>query len=66
MEAIDAIPSSERPARLGRVQLYINPTECICCGACALECPVNAIFDEDDVPEKWSGAIEENAAFFAR
>ena len=27
-------------------QLYINPEECIDCGACEPECPVEAIFEE--------------------
>ena len=31
--------------------VYINPDECIDCGACVPECPVNAIFAEDEVPE---------------
>ena len=31
--------------------LYIDPDECIYCGACEPACPVNAIFAEDDVPD---------------
>ena len=34
----------------GEVQLYINPEECIDCGACEPACPVSAIFTEDDLP----------------
>ena len=34
----------------GEIQLYINPDECIDCGACEPACPVTAIFAEDDVP----------------
>ena len=30
--------------------LYIDPDECIDCGACEPACPVTAIFAEDDVP----------------
>ena len=30
--------------------MFINPSECIDCGACVPECPVNAIFAEDEVP----------------
>jgi len=30
--------------------LYIDPQECIDCGACVPECPVEAIFDETQVP----------------
>jgi NAD-dependent dihydropyrimidine dehydrogenase PreA subunit len=34
----------------GPDQLYIHPDECIDCGACEPECPVTAIFPEEDVP----------------
>ncbi len=34
--------------------LYIHPEECIDCGACEPECPVEAIFPEDEVPDKWN------------
>jgi NAD-dependent dihydropyrimidine dehydrogenase PreA subunit len=39
---------------------YINPDECIDCGACEPECPVEAIFAEDSVPEQWLSYIEKN------
>jgi len=32
-------------------KLYIDPDECIDCGACEPVCPVTAIFAEDDVPD---------------
>lgn len=41
--------------------LVINPDECIHCGACESVCPVNAIFEDDDVPEKWAEYKELNA-----
>ena len=41
--------------------LVIDPEECIDCGACVPECPVEAIFEEDDVPAKWADYIELNA-----
>lgn len=44
--------------------LYIEPDECIDCGACEPECPVEAIFPEDEVPEKWHEYIEINRAYF--
>ena len=34
----------------GEAQLYIDPNECIDCGACEPACPVSAIFAEEDVP----------------
>ena len=42
-------------------QLYIDPDDCIDCGACVPECPVQAIFQEDDVPAKWAGFVRLNA-----
>jgi ferredoxin len=45
-------------------QLVIDPLECIDCAACEPECPVEAIFDIGDLPEKWSLYIEKNAKFF--
>ena len=31
------------------LQLYINPDECIDCGACIDECPVEAIYEDEDI-----------------
>ena len=31
--------------------LYIDPDECIDCGACVPECPVEAIYDETQLPD---------------
>lgn len=45
-------------------QLFINPVECIDCGLCEPECPVDAIFMEDEVPEKWKSFIQLNADYF--
>jgi ferredoxin len=42
-------------------QLYIDPSDCIDCGACIPECPVEAIFYEGDVPAKWAGYVALNA-----
>jgi len=48
----------------GHKQLYINPAECIDCGACEPACPVAAIFIADEVPEKWASYTPLNAKFF--
>ena len=41
----------------------IDPEECIDCGACEPECPVEAIFPEDALPEKWLPFVKINALF---
>jgi ferredoxin len=38
----------------GKNSLAINPDECIDCGACEPECPTTAIFEESELPSKWS------------
>jgi len=35
----------------GENMLVIHPDECIDCGVCEPECPVDAIFSEDELPE---------------
>ena len=45
-------------------QLFINPDECIDCGACEPACPVTAIFEESAVPDEWKSFIKVNADFF--
>lgn len=48
------------------VMLYIQPDECIDCGACVPECPVNAIFPADQVPPQWKSYIQKNADYFKK
>ncbi|RME26532.1 MAG: ferredoxin family protein [Deltaproteobacteria bacterium] len=45
----------------GENMLVIDPVECIDCGACVPECPAEAIYLDEDVPEKWKEYIELNA-----
>ena len=40
--------------------LVIDPDECIDCGACVPECPVEAIFADTDVPDEEESWIERN------
>jgi len=63
---IRAIPNDERQHRLAGIQMFVNPGECIGCWACIPVCPVNAIFEDDNVPEQWHHYIAENARFFER
>lgn len=40
--------------------LAIDPDDCIDCDACVAECPVDAIYPDDEVPDKWADYIELN------
>src|SRR5271157_661720 len=46
--------------------LYIDPVECIDCGACVPVCPVSAIFPLDDLPDKWKSFTEVNAQYYQK
>jgi NAD-dependent dihydropyrimidine dehydrogenase PreA subunit len=48
----------------GARALYINPDECVDCGACRLECEVGAIYYETDLPDDEHKHLADNAAFF--
>ena len=50
----------------GTDQYYINPDECIDCGACEPECPVEAIYSDDWVPENMRMFIEKNSNHFSK
>lgn len=45
--------------------MYINPDECVECGACKLLCEVDAIYHESELPESERKFLADNAAFFA-
>jgi len=45
----------------GDKMVYIHPDECIDCEACVPECPVDAIFHEDNLPAEWKDFKELNA-----
>ncbi len=46
------------------MMLYIDPAECIDCGACEPACPVTAIFAEDDVPDDEKAYTDVNRQWF--
>jgi Fe-S-cluster-containing hydrogenase component 2 len=48
----------------GDRKLYINPKECIDCGACEPVCPVEAISQDRRVPDGQSEFVEDNRRFF--
>lgn len=63
---VDCIhPAKEESEEFDAEQmLFIDPETCIDCGLCVDECPVQAIFDEGDVPEEWQQYIQINADFY--
>lgn len=48
----------------GDRMMYIQPDECVDCGACEPVCPVDAIYFEDDLPGDQSHYLGVNAEFF--
>jgi NAD-dependent dihydropyrimidine dehydrogenase PreA subunit len=57
---VDCIHEEEGADRM----LYIDPDECIDCGACEPVCPVTAIFAEDDVPDAQKEFTQLNAQWY--
>ena len=41
-------------------QLYIDAEHCIDCEACVPECPVEAIYSDQNVPAKWQHYVQLN------
>jgi len=61
----DAIhPTKDEPTWEAAPQIYINPVECLDCGACVAECPSDSIFSADEVPADKADAVAKNAEFF--
>jgi ferredoxin len=60
------VPAAERGSRFPGIQMFVDPDECIDCGGCAPECPVDAIHLDSDVPAVYRDDIERNAKFFRR
>lgn len=64
---VDCIhPTRDEPDFEATPMLYIDPGNCIDCGLCIDECPVRAIFPEEDVPAEWREFIEWNAAHYRK
>ena len=56
VECIHTVPNED--------MYFIDPDECIDCGVCVPECPVDAIFPEEEVPDKWQRFTPMNADWF--
>ena len=58
------LPTADDPKIAEVTQLYINPKECLDCGACVTACPSDAIFPADGLPEDKKDFADKNIAFF--
>jgi ferredoxin len=65
-ECVDVCPVDCIHTGPGERQYFIDPDGCIDCNACALYCPVTAIFSTFDLPVEWKGFERTNAAFFGK
>jgi ferredoxin--NADP+ reductase len=62
---VDCIrPTPGEPQFIDAEQLFIDPATCIDCGACAEECPVDAIFTEEDLPVSLGAFADANREYF--
>jgi ferredoxin len=58
---VDCIVKRSEPDPKWPAQLYIDPEECISCGVCEPECPWEAIYEDEQVPEIFQADIAKNA-----
>jgi ferredoxin/flavodoxin---NADP+ reductase len=64
---VDCIRPAGAPGEFtGAEMLYIDPVTCIDCGACLEECPVDAIYYEEDLTPELARFRDINAAYFER
>lgn len=64
---VDCIhPKKDAEAFEAAAQLFIDPAECIDCGACVPVCPVSAIYTLDDLPADMAASAGANASHFGQ
>lgn len=49
----------------GPRKMYVNPDECVDCGACEPVCPVEAIYFENALPDEWASYLTADRDVFA-
>ncbi len=64
---VDCIhPKKEASEFESENKLYIDPETCIDCGLCVDECPVQAIFTDEDLPEEWRHYLQINTEWYEK
>jgi len=62
---VDCIhPRKDEPQFADATQLYVDPVNCIDCGACVPVCEASAIFAEADLPENYASFAAKNAEYY--
>lgn len=63
---VDCIhPKQDEPGFDSTPSLFVNPNDCIDCGACVPVCPTSSMFPIDDLPADLKHFADKNAAFYA-
>lgn len=64
---VDCIhPRKDEPDFARLEMLHIDPATCIDCGLCVDECPVRAIFPEDEFPAEWESFKQRNIDYYKK
>jgi|GEM_PF-80359 ferredoxin len=62
---VDCIhPRKDEPGFAEAPQLYVDPVNCIDCGACVPVCEASAVFPLEEAPDEWKSFAEVNAAHY--
>ncbi len=63
---VDCIhPKTDEPGFDEAETLFVNPADCIDCGACIPVCPTSSMYSVEELPAELSHWIEKNATYFA-
>ena len=62
---VDCIhPRKDEPKFAEATQLYVDPVNCIDCGACVPVCEASAIYAEAELPENYAAFTAKNAEYY--